>query len=451
MEHSLTRVMHWMALTLFVCVAITDAVAPLHGVTDAHRTEAVTDYVVVFKRNASMRSRNDHIAKLEAHTAPDSESLFRYRFSIMNFEGYVARMTEILLRSVQSDNEVIEYVEVDGTVSINFPLHSQKESVPEQRIKDPLLNLNVTSKAYRANATCNAQSNVVWGLGRITQRTSGTYSTYKYESTGSNVNAYVLDTGIYTQHNEFGGRARFGASFVSGDDTKTDRNGHGTHCAGTIGGTIYGVAKDVNLIAVQVLSESGTGSMSGVIRGLEWVCNQELKLASRQCVISMSLSGGFYTAMNDAANAAVACGCTVVTAAGNDGESACSKSPASAKDVVTVGATNKWDARPYFSNQGSCVTVFAPGVNIKSAWIGNTNALLSISGTSMAAPHVAGAAARMIGTNGGTPGTLLSCPFCWIFDQNRLQFLYKVTCRMRKENFSFEIYSSVSVFFAYWW
>lgn len=309
-------------------------------------------------------------------------------------------------RSVRSDDDVVDYIEVDGSVSINFLLHPQQEYATTQNRRNPQNSMNVNSKPYNANATCNAQSNVVWGLGRITQRNSGTYGTYKYKSTGSNVNAYVLDTGIYTEHNEFGGRASFGASFVSGDNTKTDRNGHGTHCAGTIGGTTYGVAKDVNLIAVQVLSESGTGSMSGVIQGLEWVCNQEQKLASQQCVISMSLSGGFYDAMNDAANAAVACGCTVVTAAGNDGDSACSKSPASAKNVVTVGATNKWDARPYFSNQGSCVTVFAPGVNIKSAWIGNTNALLSISGTSMAAPHVAGAAARMIGASGGTPAEI---------------------------------------------
>lgn len=199
----------------------------------------------------------------------------------------------------------------------------------------------------------------------------------------------------------------WGVSFVG---EGTDNNGHGTHCAGTIGGEKYGVAKQTRLVSVQVLSGSGSGTMSGVIGGLEWVCQQHnsRKQEGKKCVINLSLSGGKYDAMDSAANYASSCGCAVVAAAGNDGADACYSSPARADRAITVGATANNDARPYFSNYGSCVNIFAPGVYIKSTWIGSQNAVNSISGTSMAAPHVAGVAAQYLSSGYSTADSIQS-------------------------------------------
>jgi subtilisin family serine protease len=216
----------------------------------------------------------------------------------------------------------------------------------------------------------------------------------------------MAHAGVYVGHSDFGGRAVWGASFVG---ETTDGNGHGTHCAGTIGGTVYGVAKETRLVAVQVLSSTGSGTMSGVINGLEWVCQQHTsrKKEGKSCVINLSLSGGKYNAMDSAANYAASCGCAVVAAAGNDGADACYSSPAGAEQVITVGATSNDDSRPYFSNYGACVDVFAPGVYIKSTWIGSQYAVNSISGTSMAAPHVAGVAAQLLSSGYSTGDTIL--------------------------------------------
>ncbi|WP_434925858.1 S8 family serine peptidase [Shewanella sp. HL-SH5] len=233
------------------------------------------------------------------------------------------------------------------------------------------------------------QGSPTWGLDRIDQRDLPLDNNYHYDYDGSGVTAYVVDTGVLTSHNEFGGRASSGYDFIDNDFDATDCNGHGTHVAGTIGGSSYGVAKNVNIVGVRVLNCSGSGSNSGVIAGINWVKNN----ASGPSVANMSLGGGASQATDDAVNAAVAAGISFVVAAGNDNSNACNYSPARAANAVTVGSTTSSDSRSSFSNYGTCLDIYAPGSSITSAWYTSNSATNTISGTSMAAPHVAGVAA----------------------------------------------------------
>jgi len=372
-----------------VAAVLTDVV---HGEVELRGMAAsaahANHFVVVFKTSAPDENKGHHLRRHTELASRDPESEIRHNFTIKGFQGYAARFSADLLRSARQDEDIVEYIEYDGRVSVAAPvLHGARNNA-----------------SAHAEASCTTQNNAVWGLSRIDKRSNDGSKQYSYSSTGANVNAYVLDTGVYTEHSDFGGRATWGATFApNSDGKKTDENGHGTHCAGTIGSYTYGVAKDASIVGVQVLTESGSGSMSGVIQGLEWVC-QHKQQNGNKCVINLSLSGGYYNAMNDAANAAVQCGCVVVVAAGNDGANACNWSPASASDVITVGASNKNDKRAYFSNIGSCLDVFGPGVYIKSTWIGSQYAINTISGTSMAAPHVAGVAARLLSAGYSSDG-----------------------------------------------
>jgi len=235
-----------------------------------------------------------------------------------------------------------------------------------------------------------------WGLNRISQVNLSSDGTYRYyESAGQDVDAYVIDTGIYLNHEDLLGRAHFGANYIP-NETNDDCNGHGTHVAGTIGGKTYGVAKRVTLWAVKVLSCAGSGAWTGVLDGIQWVVKHHSGRHQRS-VANMSLGGGITQSIDDAVNAAVDQGVNMVVAAGNNNGLACNYSPARAAKAITVGATTNTDSRASFSNYGTCTDIFAPGNNIKSAWIGAPNATNTISGTSMAAPHVAGAVAIRLG------------------------------------------------------
>ncbi|KAF2450878.1 protease [Karstenula rhodostoma CBS 690.94] len=251
-----------------------------------------------------------------------------------------------------------------------------------------------------ANGSLVSQNNSTWGLSRISHRKAGA-ANYIYDSSaGKGSYIYVIDTGINTEHSEFGGRATIGKSFIASSDGEDDQ-GHGTHCSGTAAGTKFGVAKKANLIGVKVLDEDGSGSNSGVIRGIEWAVNDATaKGHINRTVLSMSLGGPFSQIVNDAIQSAVEAGAFVAVAAGNEGEDASNSSPASAPQACTVGAINKRDLKSTFSNFGKLVDVFAPGENITSAWIGGSTATKSISGTSMACPHIAGLAAYLLALEG---------------------------------------------------
>ncbi|MBV9773420.1 MAG: S8 family peptidase [Gemmatimonadetes bacterium] len=236
------------------------------------------------------------------------------------------------------------------------------------------------------------QSGATWGIDRIDQRNLPLSGTYSYTTTASNVRAYIIDTGIQTSHSQFGGRAA--VSYDATGGTGQDCNGHGTHVAGTVGSATYGVAKGVLLRAVRVLDCNGSGTNSGVIAGMDWVRVN----ATKPAVANMSLGGGFSSTVNTAATNLANSGVLLAVAAGNESQDACNVSPASASGTITVGATTSTDARASYSNYGGCVDVYAPGSSITSTWINSgTN---TISGTSMATPHVTGVAALYKGTFG---------------------------------------------------
>ena len=236
-----------------------------------------------------------------------------------------------------------------------------------------------------ADVTQNMDTNGdPWGLDRIDAR-AGLSRTYAYTRNGSGVTAYILDTGIVPDHPDFGGRAAVAYDALGGNGR--DCHGHGTHVAGTIGGNTYGVAKGVQLRGVRVLGCTGSGSTSGIINALNWVRLN----GTRPAVANMSLGGGFSTSLNTASNNLANSGVFLAVAAGNENQNACNVSPASAASAYTTAASDRTDLRASFSNYGSCVDGYAPGVAIKSAWL--ANGTRTISGTSMATPHVAGVGA----------------------------------------------------------
>jgi subtilisin family serine protease len=245
------------------------------------------------------------------------------------------------------------------------------------------------------------QSNPPWGLDRIDQRNRPLSATYTYNFTGAGVRAYVIDTGIRTTHTQFGGRASnvFDAFGGSGADC----NGHGTHVAGTIGGSTYGVAKSSLPRGVRVLDCNGSGSNSGVIAGVDWVRQNFVAPA----VANMSLGGGISSALDTAVNNLSNAGVTIAVAAGNSNANACNSSPARAANAITVGSTTTTDARSSFSNFGTCLDLFAPGSGILSSWFSSDTATATLSGTSMASPHVAGVAALYKQANPGASATTI--------------------------------------------
>jgi subtilisin family serine protease len=241
------------------------------------------------------------------------------------------------------------------------------------------------------NAT---QTNAPWGLDRIDQRDLPLSTTFTYTRTGAGVRAYIIDTGIRRTHAEFGGRAVHGFSAINDGRGSTDCNGHGTAVAGVVGGRTFGVAKGVTLVAVRVLSCSGSGAISGVIAGIDWVRNDHASGAP--AVANMSLGGPASAALDTAVSNAISDGVTFTVSAGASNSNACNYSPARVPAGITVGASTNADARTSFSNFGSCVDLFAPGMSIPTAWSTSDTATTTLSGTSMAAAHTAGVAALFL-------------------------------------------------------
>ncbi len=253
------------------------------------------------------------------------------------------------------------------------------------------------------NIDATTQSNPDWGLDRIDQKALPLNSTYAYSQTGSGTTAYIVDTGILSTHQEFSGRVLNGYTAISDGNGTTDCNGHGTHVAGTVGGTTYGVAKSVKLVPVRILGCDGSGASSNVIAGLDWI----LKNGSKPAVVNMSLGGAASSSLDSAVENLYNNGYVMVVAAGNSNTDACTSSPARTSNAITVAATDNTDTRASYSNYGSCVDIFAPGSQINSSWIGSNTATKVLNGTSMATPHVAGVVAEMLqSTPTATPQTI---------------------------------------------
>jgi subtilisin family serine protease len=276
---------------------------------------------------------------------------------------------------------------------------------------DPRVELVEEDPAMRAVAS---QSNPPYGLDRTDQRNLPLNSTYTYGATGAGTTAYVIDTGIRISHSQFGGRASFGYDFVDGDADASDCNGHGTHVAGTIGGSTYGIAKASSLVAVRVLDCAGEGAGADIIAGIDWVTGQHS--AGENDVANMSLGTilGTSSTIDAAVRNSILDGTTYAIAAGNGNalgmaDDACNTSPSRVAEAITVSATDSSDRKASFANYGTCVDIFAPGVNVLSSWYTNDTATNTISGTSMAAPHVAGVAAQFLQVNpGASPATVAS-------------------------------------------
>jgi subtilisin family serine protease len=311
-------------------------------------------YIVVFKGSVTdPAGETDRLIR-----AFGGQAHYTYSHAI---KGFAATLPAAALEAI-SRNPNVDYIEADGVMT--------------------------------ADAT---QTGATWGIDRIDQRNLPLNGTFAYTNTGAGVTAYIIDTGIRISHNQFGGRASVGTDAVGDGQNGNDCHGHGTHVSGTVGGTTYGVAKAVTLKAVRVLNCAGSGTTSGVIAGVDWVTAAHA--AKAPAVANMSLGGGASTALDNAVANSIADGVTYAIAAGNSNRNACQFSPARVATAITVGATTSTDGRASYSNYGSCLDLFAPGSSITSAWNTSNTATNTISGTSMATPHVAGVAALYLQSN----------------------------------------------------
>ena len=375
--------------------------APLHmAQSDAFSSPVDNHYVVVLKSDVMAAEAGTGSPALASHIAwlneimgqsnvagesQDVQSVVQNQFDFPKFQGYAGRFSELIVREIRTRPEVA-FIEQDRMVFLREADHKQW-----------------------------VEKNATWGLQRLSQQhplpknknAEDRDFEYRFDESeqGEGVDVYVVDTGINTDHFEFEGRARWGTTtaWFGLGRARRDGNGHGTHCAGIIAGRFTGVAKEAKLIAVKVLLDNGGGMMSWIMAGVEWVVKQHNRRTipvigdrpKRRSVVNMSLGGGRMKSLDLAVDKGTENGVLFVVAAGNEDSDACYSSPAASQMALTVGASNIRDERAYFSNYGRCVDIFAPGVDILSSWNAGENSYRYLSGTSMAAPHVAGVAAAM--------------------------------------------------------
>ncbi|KAI8974446.1 peptidase S8/S53 domain-containing protein [Pilobolus umbonatus] len=363
-------------------------IAPLYVSPEG---ETINDsYIVILKNNLHSRDIQEHAAWINTLAKTENDDYFmnyldphvtqagvHHVYDTPQVKGYAGKFDNNILEAIRQSEDV-EFVERDSMVYAN-----------------------------------ELQRNAPWGLSRVSHVDPLTFKNYqKYEHDpqgGEGVKVYVIDTGVNVDHIDFEGRAEWGHTVPRGDEDE-DGNGHGSHCAGTIAGKRYGVAKKATPVAVKVLRSNGSGTMSDVIKGVDWATAEHIKEAEvakkdkkkyKGAVANMSLGGGKSPSLDRFVNSAVEAGIVFAVAAGNDNRDACDYSPAAAELAITVGASTISDERAYFSNYGKCVDVFAPGLNILSTWRGSRYATNTISGTSMASPHVAGLAAYFLSLEEG--------------------------------------------------
>ena len=327
-----------------------DQLAPVYKANNVP-ADLQDSYIVVFKDDVAEEEIDGESERMCGNTSAKKERTFKHAV-----KGFSGRLTAAAIEEFRR-NPKVKYIEQNQVVTL----------------------------------VATTQPGATWGLDRIDQANLPLSTNYTYNTTGSTITAYIFDTGVRSDHVEFGGRVTGGFSAITAEPTPEDANGHGTHVAGTVGGTTYGVAKSVNIVPVKVLGAAGTGTNAGVVAGLDWAVSHHVQ--GIPAVGNMSLGGGISTATDDAVRRCITDGIVMAVAAGNSNVNASNSSPARVAEAITVGSTTSLDARSSFSNYGSVVDIFAPGSSITSAWYTSSTVLNTISGTSMASPHVAGAAA----------------------------------------------------------
>jgi subtilisin family serine protease len=329
-----------------------DQLAPVYKANNVP-ADLQDSYIIVFKDDVAESEIDGESERMCGNSSAKKERTFKHAI-----KGFSGRLTAAAIEEFKK-NPKVKYIEQNQVVTL-----------------------------------VATQNNATWGLDRIDQANLPLSTNYTYNTTGSTITAYIFDTGVRSDHVEFGGRVSGGFSAITLEPTTEDANGHGTHVAGTVGGSTYGVAKAVKIIPVKVLDATGSGTYDGIIAGLDWAVANHT--AGVPAVGNMSLGGGVSTAGDDAVRRCITDGIVMAVAAGNSNVNAVNSSPARVAEAITVGSTTSLDARSSFSNYGSVVDIFAPGSLITSAWYTSSTVVNTISGTSMASPHVAGAAALFL-------------------------------------------------------
>ena len=366
--------------------------APLSTVNDI-ANKIPNRYIIVFKKDASADEVKFHQELVSVEHAKALGSLADHD---PFFTATSGEHSEFGVKAHSLEGGIQDSFDIAGSLS-GYVGYFTKEVIDFIR-RSPLVEFVEEDSMVFSNSF-NTQNSAPWGLARISHREKlnlGSFNKYLYDDdAGKGVTAYVVDTGVNVNHKDFDGRAVWGKT-IPKDDPDVDGNGHGTHCAGTIGSVHYGVAKNADIVAVKVLRSNGSGTMSDVVKGVEYVAEAHKKAVEEQkkgfkgSTANMSLGGGKSPALDLAVNAAVKAGVHFAVAAGNENQDACNTSPAAAENAITVGASTLSDERAYFSNWGKCVDIFGPGLNILSTYIGSDTATATLSGTSMATPHVVG-------------------------------------------------------------